>query len=167
VIVRPAGAQDAAAIAAVHAASWRDTYGGMLPEDYLANAVGADLEQQWTAHDFRERDVVLVAEDDGAGKIAGFIAIWCRPDPFIDNLHVDPAQRSAGLGVKLMRAAGAELIARGHGTAWLWVFADNVRAIAFYERLGGTVIARADKQVFGHQVPSLKIAWDDLRAVIR
>jgi ribosomal protein S18 acetylase RimI-like enzyme len=133
--IRPAAEADFAAIAELQIRSWQDAYRGILPDAYLDGPVEADLRRHWTAARPQAGDLVLVAAADQA--LVGFITVWCRPDPFIDNLHVDPALRSGGIGARLLHAAMAELRARGHGRVWLYVAAANRRAIAFYERQGG------------------------------
>ena len=72
------------------------------PPTYLDNEVGGDLAAQWRDRTITDDDVVLVVEDS---EIVGFIAVWCEPDPFIDNLHIFPARRSGGLGRELMKHA--------------------------------------------------------------
>ena len=162
--IRPASPRDLQAIAAIHAASWKDAYRGILPDLYLRQGAAIDLERHWQTVEVRPDDVVLVAEDDG---IAGFIAVWCRPEPFIDNLHVDPARRSRGLGRALMEAAAARLMQMGRSTACLWVLEENRRALAFYEQLGGVRLETANKLVFGHPLPSVKVQWSDLSVLAR
>lgn len=158
-IIRPAIESDRPAIAAVHAASWREAYRGILPATYLDNDVGDDLAAQWRARTMSDDDVVLVVEDS---DIVGFIAVWCEPDPFIDNLHVLPARRSGGLGRELMKHAARALVNRGHETSYLWVLEDNRRARTFYGRLGGKEVETKTKPIFDHDLPHVKIVWPDL-----
>ncbi len=139
--------------------SWREAYRGILPASYLENDVGDDLARQWRNQTVGDDDVMLVAEDP---DIIGFIAVWCRPDPFIDNLHVLPEHRSKGLGQQLMGHAAQELGCRGHKIAHLWVLEDNRRARAFYERLGGQEVETKTKPIFGHDLLHVKIMWNDL-----
>ncbi len=161
--IRPATPNELSAIAAVHAASWRDAYRDMLPDDYLDHQVSDDLARQWRDLEIGPRDVVLVAEQE---TVVGFIAVWCRPDPYIDNLHVLPQGRSGGIGKKLMQAAAERLVRQGQSTAYLWVLADNHHAIRFYERLGGERAERTDKAIFGHELPNFKIVWSDISTML-
>jgi GNAT superfamily N-acetyltransferase len=46
-LIREASPTDAAAIARVHVDSWRTTYAGIVPADYLANLSYARREQFW------------------------------------------------------------------------------------------------------------------------
>ncbi len=64
-----------------------------------------------------------------------------------------------------MKAVAKELIKKGHKTAYLWVFESNEKAIRLYERLGGAQKELARKNVFGYEVLSRKIEWDDLAII--
>ncbi len=52
------------------------------------------------------------------------------------RLGVAPAHRRRGIGYQLLTAGLAALSAEGIGDIWLEVRADNLPAIALYERLG-------------------------------
>jgi ribosomal protein S18 acetylase RimI-like enzyme len=160
--VRRARDADLPAIAALQAESWRDAYADVFPAAYLAHRITGDLERHWRDLEIQPDDVVLVAEQDG---LIGFIAVWCRPDPYIDNLHVRPSLRSRGTGSILMKAAAQQLIQKGHRTAYLWVVESNTRAIRFYERLGGLCTDEAAKDLYGHKVSTVKVEWADISVI--
>lgn len=95
----------------------------------------------------RPRFGAFLAEIDGTA--VGFVtyavnySIWAAGDVVaIDDLYVDPAVRSSGIGAQLMQAVAAK--SRRDGGAHLrWtVELSNRRGIAFYERLGATVRAK-------------------------
>jgi ribosomal protein S18 acetylase RimI-like enzyme len=161
--IRPALERDLPAIASIHSASWRDAYSEFLPADYLAGQVQLDLQAYWEQKEILPQDVVLVA--DTTDRPVGFVAVWCRPSPFVDNLHVSPSMRSRGIGAALMRAAAGRLIELGHSTAYLWVFDSNAPAIRFYERLGAARSSRAVKEFFGQGVLCVRMEWSDLRTI--
>lgn len=167
--IRRATAADADAIAAVHAASWRDAYRDVMPADYLRDQALADLTRHWRETEYRPEDVILVAER--AGAVIGFIAIYRGPEhgpiPYLDNLHVHPEQRSGGIGAQLMAAAAEALQALGETGVYLWLVQGNAAAQRFYERLGGVATERSAKEVFGVPIKTLKIAWSDLGAITR
>ena len=158
-LIRRIQPSDLPHIAAVQIESWKDTYTDALPAAYLADQVTEDLEHHWSKVAIQPEDIVRVAEDGG---IIGFISVWCRPYPFIDNLHVKPAHRSKGVGSKLMASAARQILRQGHSSAYLWVVEKNRRAIQLYERLGGVRTEHALKNIFGHKVPSVKIVWSDI-----
>ena len=151
-------------IANIHIESWQNSYTNVFPPDFLNNNVVPYLKDHWINIEIRDDDVVLVAEEN---EIIGFIAVWCRPIPFIDNLHVKPTYRSQNIGTILMKSAAEALLAQGKRTGYLWVFNNNEKAIRFYERLGGLHKECALKDIFGHKVLSTKIEWDDLAIITR
>lgn len=162
--IRPARDSDREAIARIHALSWQDAYRTVLPDAFLDIRVFANRLDKWLAQEILPQDLVLVAEAEN--EIRGFIAIWCRPDPFIDNLHVLPGLRAMGLGTRLMQTAALELRRRGHALAALWVVETNTRAIRFYERLGGVCTGHQIHHIEGTPVPAVKMEWQDLGPMV-
>jgi GNAT superfamily N-acetyltransferase len=74
-IVREAELADALAIAHVHVDSWRTTYRGIVPDDYLAG-LSYDRRAATWANILGDRagvSFVYVAEDDG-GAVVGFVS---------------------------------------------------------------------------------------------
>lgn len=157
--VRKATEADLPDIAALHIQSWRSAYAGILSTEFLGEPLEREFTRYWRDVDLRTEDVVLVAENGG---LCGFIAVWCRPLPYIDNLHVKPSLRSKRIGTTLLTLAAGELLALGHATAYLWVFESNIKAVQFYKRMRGVVKERALQDIFGYSIPSLKIEWKDL-----
>ena len=160
--IRPATKSDLQDIISIHVESWKDAYADVLPAEFIAGQLHRELARHWRETEIQNQDIVLVAEQD---SLVGFAAVWCRPVPFIDNLHVRPAHRSKKIGSTLMQAVAIELIKKGHRTAYLWVFESNEKAIRFYEGLGGTQKELAGKNIFGYEVPSRKIEWDALARI--
>ncbi len=161
-IIRFAKRTDLPRIAEIQAASWKEAYAEVIPADYRNGQMAADLQARWESADIRPDDVVLVAEKTA---VIGFIAVWCRPDPFIDNLHVVAGERSWGVGETLMRSAAGRLFRMGRTAAHLWAVLQNPRAIRFYRRLGGIPQDRAVKVLFGHPARCVKIVWPDISSL--
>jgi ribosomal protein S18 acetylase RimI-like enzyme len=161
VSIRSAGVADADAIAALHAASWRSAYRGIFKDDTLGPSLDGERREHWRAKltAMASDDTVLVADGQG------FIAVWAKGDTgfgaYIDNLHVRPDRRSAGLGRRLLGAAMQRVATRGERRAYLWVFDANTRAIDFYCRLGGEIVEQDLDEVDGQPVPHSRIAWND------
>ena len=93
---------------------------------------------------FDEKKIeALVAERDG--RIEGMALFWeslgssfrARTFLFLEDLVVDEAARSGGVGEALMAALAREGVRRG-AMRLEWVVLDwNVNAIRFYRRIGG------------------------------
>lgn len=159
--IRPATVDDADAIAALHAASWRSAYRGIFKDDTLGPSLDGERREHWRARlaAMTPDDAVLIADGQG------FIAVWAEGDggfgAYIDNLHVKPDRRSGGLGRRLLGAAMQRVAARGERRAYLWVFDDNLRAIDFYRRLGGEIVEGGFDEIDGKQVAHSRITWRD------
>jgi ribosomal protein S18 acetylase RimI-like enzyme len=159
--IRTATIADADAIAALHAASWRSAYRGILKDSTLGPTLDEDRRRHWCGElaAMAPADTVLIA--DGLG----FIAAWAEGDAgfgaYIDNLHVHPERRSAGLGRQLLGAAMRRVAERGEARAYLWVFDGNTRAIEFYRRLGGEIVEGGFEEIDGLTIPQSRIVWRD------
>lgn len=163
-IIREANNSDLTAIANIHIESWQDSYSEVFPPEVMNREILPSLKEHWQDIAIQNEDVVLVAADK---NIIGFIAVWCRPIPFIDNLHVKPSHRSKNVGTHLMKSAAGALLKKEKKSGYLWVFNTNENAIRFYQKLGGVQTDSSMKEIFGHKVLSQKIEWKDLSAIVR
>src|SRR4051812_39732747 len=109
--IRPADPNDADAIAKVHVDSWRTTYKGLVPDDYLASLAYEQRAEMWRdiLTNFAETNFVYVAEA-GHNQIVGFVS--GGPERNNDPIYVgelyaiyllDAYQRQ-GIGRQLMLA---------------------------------------------------------------
>lgn len=160
ITIRDADRSDFDALAGLQIRSWRDVYRGILSDAYLDDEIEGDLSARWQTLSPSGDDLVLLAERD---QIVGFITIWCQPDPFIDNLHVEPGLRSGGIGRQLMQTAARRLLEKRYQRVSLYVAASNHRAADFYRRLGGRFgeVERLH-QKNGGAVDAVEVVWTDL-----
>ena len=82
VSVRPASPDDAPAVAAVQAASWKETFAGTLPPAVLDMLRGAQAVEQWrlaAAEPPSRRHHLLVAQ--AGSDVVGFAALAPASDP--------------------------------------------------------------------------------------
>lgn len=98
-------------------------------------------------HLFGERPVAecLVAEVDGnvvafALFFTNFSTFLCQPGLYLEDLYVQPAHRGQGLAKALLQRLGQLAVERGCGRFEWSVLDWNANAIAFYERMGATVL---------------------------
>lgn len=146
-MIRRARTADAAAMAEIHVQAWRESYRGLIPDDYL-NRLGV-LERtrnhaRWLEREGRGASFLAFAGDD---RPAGFVqcgAARGSPGPGwgeVYALYLLDAAKGQGLGRALMAAATAHLAGQGMVPFMLWVLTANFRAFGFYRHLGGTVFA--------------------------
>jgi GNAT superfamily N-acetyltransferase len=166
----PASPQDAESVARLQAQSWRNTYRGMLPDEYLDRHVVADRLEYWPERFARfasDRTLVLKAVADGA--LLGFVCVLLDEEPKwgarLDNLHVSPDSRGTGVGFALFQAAREWIERVSPGTPMhLWCVEANRVARRFYDRQGGTVVEAASRSFAGQpSVPEVRYWWAPLR----
>ena len=152
VIIRSATEADAASIAAVHAASWRDAYAHILAPEFLNGSIEADWLAVWLQR-LRDRppsQLVNIAVDSN-GQVVAFVCACSDFDPqwgsLVDNLHVLPQVRGQGIGELLFRAVIRQLAATNSSGLHLWVFEANVAGLRFYKRLGGRVVGKDSSRI--------------------
>jgi len=143
IAIRPATAEDAAAIAHLlrvsrHAAMpWLPDL--HTPEEDLAFVTGYVL----------PRSEVWVAQE--ADAVVGFIA---RRDDWIDHLYLAPDRRGLGIGGLLLRHA-----MDGRDALMLWAFQRNAPARRFYERHGFRAVEFTDGEGNDEKEPDVRYAW--------
>ncbi len=144
-IVRRATAEDAVAVARLHARSWQDTYRGLIPDEIIARVVrGEGTRAQ------RLRELFADPDDQRRGWVATHqkavvgMAISCPshdPDASdrtgeIEAIYLDPDFIGRGIGRSLLAHVANDLKEQGFEGATLWVLDSNTRARRFYEAAG-------------------------------
>jgi ribosomal protein S18 acetylase RimI-like enzyme len=163
VVVRPASAADAEAIARVEVATWRTAYRGIVPDPVLDGLALAAETALWRER-LRDQDVVRVSvaeldEPPASRRVVGYATEGpARGDDEaglgeVWAIYVDPDAQGREVGRALLDAALRGLAARGCGQAILWVFEANAAARGFYEHLGWTPDGAAKALEIGGATP--------------
>lgn len=167
--LRRATPADAQALGRTHVAAWREAYAGLVPDAVLAALDPEERAVMWRGALAKDTTAHVVELGDA---IVGFSSGGPQRDPSIPcsgeiyAIYVLQAAQRQGLGRALMSAIAADLVARGHGSAMLWVIEDNRNARRFYQALGGREIARREQQREGVSATGIAYAWDDLRTLV-
>jgi GNAT superfamily N-acetyltransferase len=142
-LIRAARPEDARPVAEVHVASWRHTYRGLLPDEYLDRLSVDDREAMWLGA-FADADAksgAVVAE--AGGRIVGFASFGPSRDEDVPDgtgevpaIYVEPAALGIGVGRELFEAVTLALRESGFTRATLWVLEANASARRFYEKAG-------------------------------
>lgn len=168
-IIRPARLDDAEQIAAVAVESWRATYAGILPNEYLAGLSVADRVRQRRlvlADRAGARQTFVVVAEDGA--VHGFGD--CGPVRGMDTrqggefyaIYLDTDSRGLGLGRALMATMADHLLRQGIEAGVVWALDRNRAACWFYERLGGQRRGERPIAFVGRRYTEVAYGWDDL-----
>jgi GNAT superfamily N-acetyltransferase len=145
-LLRPAGPDDAAAVAEVHLAARRAAAaaGGMPPPVHPDHEV-----LQWVA----ER---VVADETWVAELDGEVVAYARMTAeWLDDLYVHPDHAGEGIGGALLDLAMG-LRPDGFG---LWVFESNVAARRFYRRHGLVEVERTDGSGNEERAPDVRMEW--------
>ena len=171
-IIREATIDDAAAIARVHVDSWRTTYAGIVPEEYLAGILYDDREQNWRERllDPTGSEVTFVAQNDDCGVI-GFATggpertgnRTYRSE--IYAIYLLAQFQRQGIGRRLALALAKWLLQLGHESLVIWVLAANPSR-AFYEALGGEAVDEGLIEIGGAKLVEVAYGWKDLRRLV-
>ncbi|MEM7693885.1 MAG: GNAT family N-acetyltransferase [Pseudomonadota bacterium] len=169
IAIRTAKPSDADDIADVHDAAWRFAYRGVLPGAELERMI-AKRGPQWWARAVARRVPIVVLE--AGGQVRGYVtygASRMRALPYraeIYELYIQPEYTGIGFGRRMFRTVQERLSRRGHEELVVWCLADNSDACAFYERLGGKVVASANEPFETAEVAKLAFGFNR-RAVPR
>jgi ribosomal protein S18 acetylase RimI-like enzyme len=150
--IRRATLDDAAALALVHEATWRETYAGLMSEQML-DALTADARTEaWrrmlsgqagylaTTYVAEAVGQLVAFASCGEQRNADFAAQGYAGE-FAAVYVLGTAQRR-GVASRLMRAMMDDLTGRGLAGFTLWVPRDNIPARSLYEKLGGRLIGQ-------------------------
>ena len=166
--IREATVQDAGAIARVHVDSWRETYAGIVPDDYLANLCHEQRERVWRASlsNHCVKECVYVAESDPGG-IIGFVS--GGPERKGESaykgelyaIYVLEAYQRKGIGRKLTQTIARRLHQDRLHSMLVWVLADN-RSKDFYNALGGQLLYEREIDIGGLRLVEEAYGWPDI-----
>lgn len=172
--IRRARAGDAAAIARVHVETWRATYAGSVPDDYLVRMTQRGQAFFWRKMLSRRRldSTVLVAEVPASGRRAGEAIIGfgsCGLQrssnlPYageVYTLYVAQDWQGRGVGQRLLAGLFRTLYEEGVPDCLIWVLAANP-ARFFYEHMGGQRVAERQEAFAGQMLEEAAYAWSDL-----
>ena len=151
--IRRAKPSDAAGLASVHDASWREAYRGMIPGVALERMIAKRGPRWWRlATAARGRPLVVLDLGDRIGGYASYgpsrsLSLPQRGE--VDEIYLDPVFQGLGLGRRLFGAVRHDLATQGMKNLVVWALADNDRACGFYDGLGGRVVARSETRFGG------------------
>jgi ribosomal protein S18 acetylase RimI-like enzyme len=166
--IRHAQPGDAEAITKAHDASWRDAYRGVIPGAELEKMIARRGPRWWHSAIVRGTGLLVL---DFNGQIVGYSTYGRNRVPSMPysgevfEIYLMPEYQGLGFGWKLFNAARRELAEHGYLSTIVWALADNEKALAFYRRLGGLPIRRAEER-FGSDMLT-RVAFGFVSAPVR
>lgn len=163
--LRPMADDDLRPVKALHLESWRRSYAGLMPSDFLKEPVEREMDTRWATLP-ADHDLALVAER--SGTLAGFALVYAThaEGPLLESLHVAADHQGSGVGRQLMGRVARDLAARGHDRLWLEVIAGNRDARRIYARWGGVESWPFKDIVAGQEVSAVTVRWPSLQPLL-
>lgn len=175
-LIRPATTDDIPTIAALHIEGWKGAYGGIVDQAYLDSLTVEKRITDWTTWMASGESDVFIAELDG--RPAGFAVTGRTKTPppgsspirpshsgEIYALYLHPDFWRQGVGTALIKHAARHLKEHKHSTICLWVLDGNVRAKAFYEKMGGQKIGNKMIEIGPSKLKEVCYGWKDTAAL--
>lgn len=168
--IRTAGRADIPTLARLRIECWQATYRGIMDADYLAG-MSLDVElPRWEAGFDKGEEAFLV---ELRGVPVGYLAIgpaYELPDVDLSaygeirSLYLLPEAQGFGLGKSLMAIGAQRLIERGYRKLIVWSFAENTRAVSFYQSLGSAIMREQTYEIGGRHHPDVQMGWESIDA---
>ncbi|MED3802659.1 GNAT family N-acetyltransferase [Lysinibacillus xylanilyticus] len=168
--IRKANSQDAQDIAKVHVDSWRTTYKGILPDDFLNNLTYEQRTELWKKNISDATNYVLVAENE-QNEIIGFATGATRKTNSVPNatdltsIYLLEEYQGIGIGKQLLTEIFAYFKLKGYEKVFVEVLAEN-KTRNFYEYYGAQYVDNTEIKIGGKVLEELIYVWNDIDKVI-
>lgn len=164
-LIRKANIEDAAGIAKVQVDSWRTTFKGIVPDDFLESLSYNKRERIW------KRAVVennlYIAEDEN-NHITGFsvggkerTGNYGTYSGELYSIFILKRYQGTGIGRLLVKSVVDDLKKKKLNSMLIWVIEENP-ACRFYEALGGMKIDTQEIEIGGKKLNEVAYGWDDI-----
>ena len=164
--IRSATESDIPAIANVLVDTWRSTFRGLLPSDFLDNMSCAQQAERHLRM-FRKPDSIYHVASDPRGDMVGFATGGPTRHPGFQYqnelyaIYVQASHQGTGIGTTLFRALADDLHRSNRTGLIVWVLINNPNR-RFYERHGGTLIERQPITLGSATVDEVAYGWDKI-----
>ena len=170
-IIREAKPVDASSISRVVVDTWRTTYVGIVPQDYLDSMSYERFGSVWQDRISNTNKIwsgwfIYVAHDD-YDNVVGFAGGGPKQNsdlPFSGELgfiYLLKSYQRRGTGRRLAATVALRLKEQGHKSMLVWVFTANPYR-AFYEALGGKPVSERFVDAYRGHLAETAYGWENL-----
>lgn len=168
--VRKAKEEDAQGIAKVSVDSWRTTYKGIIPDEFLTNLSYDKRTEAWKQNIAKEDNYVVVAENE-MGQIIGFADAWKRETNLEENtgdltsIYLLEEYQGMGIGKKLFKELFLHYNKLGYKKVFVEVLEEN-KTRYFYENYGAKLVKTVQIKIGGKVLNESIYEWDSIDKVL-
>ncbi|MDP2856675.1 MAG: GNAT family N-acetyltransferase [Bacillota bacterium] len=174
-LIRKAGEADLRGVAQVHVDTWKATYRGIVPDEFLDSLSYADSEARLRRYLKQiaagSGDRIYVAESDD-GQVAGIAtggksrADHAPLSAEVKSVYVLPSHQRQGVGKRLIDALVTDLASDGFSSVIICVLKENKNARRFYEGIGGQLAGKGLINIGGKDLEEVMYLWPDISCLV-
>jgi len=167
--IRKAGVEDARAIVFIKVESWRTTYGGIVPDAYLA-AMDAESQVKGWQESLQSSEVIALVAEDAAGMFGFVCGGKTREeiggyDAELYAIYLLKDRQRRGAGRQLACTLAEALRGRGFKSMVVWVLEENRPAVAFYKGLGAVQVSQKRIEIGGADLSDVCLGWASVQSL--
>lgn len=168
IIIRRAKVEDAVEISRVHVESWRTTYPGIVPNEFLATLKESDREPVWREQLTRAGEIYVANLD---GEVVGFIAggpireAVQAYDAELYAIYLLQRAQGQGIGTSLLKELVASLIEKRFQSMLVWVLEKNP-ATHFYVKSSAQLVTSKPIRIGSALLVEQAYGWPDLKTIL-
>ncbi|UNJ81329.1 GNAT family N-acetyltransferase (plasmid) [Bacillus sp. CMF21] len=167
--IRKASKEDLKQVSRVYVDSWRTTYRGLVPDDYLKELSYEEAEKRWIDFSDNENEPFIYVAINDEGKIIGFASGKSIDEKNFDgelySLYLLQECRGLGVGRQLVSAIAKHFKEKGIYSMMVWVMKQNKSGLGFYERMGGIEYIHRISTFGGTKVEDVAYGWKDISVI--
>lgn len=163
-IIRRATKDDVQALCEVHVQSWKETYRGIVKEQYLQALQPENKCALWS--DVVDTEEVLLAEREG--EVVGFTCAgrqhgddYPQYEAELYTIYLLAKEQGKGTGERLFEAAVQSVIRQGLQSMVVFVLDENP-STQFYEKMGARKIDEVEAVIGDDVYKEAVYAWETL-----
>lgn len=161
--IRRASKEDIKSVSRVYIESWRNTYRGLIPDDYLDTLSYEEAETKWINFLNNENEPFIFVAMNDVGNMIGFAAGQSVNDKKyageLYSLYLLQEAKGLGIGRKLISVTAKHFREKGIYSMMVWVMRQNKSGLGFYEHMGGEEYIHRTSLFGGTEVEDVAYGW--------
>lgn len=153
-------------ISEVYVDSWRITYRGLVPDDYLDKLSYIETEKKWMDFLNNEKENFIFVVSNEVGNIIGFASGRSIGEKDFGgelySLYLLQECREKGLGRLLVKTIAKHFKEKGIDSMMVWVMKNNELGLGFYKNIGGKAYNERTSTFGGAEVKDVAFGWNDI-----
>ena len=167
--IRIASKKDIKDVSRVYVDSWKTTYRGLVPDDYLDELSYESTEKRWIDFLNNKNETFIYVAINDTGEIIGFASGKRIEENNFEgelySLYLLQECRGLGVGKQLVSAIAKHFKEKGIYSMMVWVMKQNKSGLGFYERMGGKEYMHRNSTFGGSVVEDVAYGWKDISAL--